>query len=174
MVENPGYDPLDDKHRQARREGIERMADVETSRRHLPPRDLNRILLVLTVICGLVMVTSTPIAVWSVVRLSQQQKALDRQQDSTTTSRKATSDVLCGKLNDVVGAAQDQTDTLNDLILASVRGSRALEDTYTQLGFPDYAHRLADAKRQTAQLAAKKPRAIDCGRLSDAITAASK
>lgn len=174
MVENPDYEPMDRAHRDARRASVDRMAAVEAAKRHRQPRDLTRLIVLLAVIVGLVTVTSTSIAVYSLVRLDAQQTQLADQQARTTANRRATSDVICDKLNDAVRAAQRNVDTLNGLIIASVKASRAFEDTYTRLGLPGYEQRLKDARRQTGDLARTKPHGIDCGQLAESITAAAR
>jgi hypothetical protein len=174
VVENPEYEPMDERHKRARSESVDRMADVRASKRYQRPRDLFGVLLALAVVCSIVMVGSTITAVWSLTRLHDQQEQLAAAQRSTTKSRKASSDTICAKLNATIDASRAQTDTLNGLILQSVRASRAFEDTYKRLGFPDYAQRLANAKRQTGALAAREPHTINCAELSRAITAAAR
>ncbi|WP_297775071.1 hypothetical protein [Mycobacterium sp.] len=165
---------MDDAHKQARQDSVDRLADVRGAKRVRQPRDLTRLLLLMAVVCSFVMVGATITAVWSLLELHDQQRQLRQQQRSTTVNRKATSDTICKALNANIKAARTQVDTLNGLILGSVRASRAFEDTYRRLGFPDYAHRLANAKQQAAKLAARKPHGISCEQLSSAITRAAR
>lgn len=170
----PEYDPMDDEHREGRRRSVDRMVDVETAKRHQQPRDVSLFLIVLAVLVGTVSVVSTTLAVWSFVGLQRQQNDLKNAATRQAVSRKATSDLICKKINGNVRASQAQVDTLNDLIMRSVKASRAFEKTYVSLGLPDYKHRLADAERQTARLASKKPHGIDCEQLADDIRRAAK
>lgn len=174
MVENPNYDPMDEDHRAFRRRAIDRVADVEGAKRHQQPRDLTRLIVVMAVLVGTVSAVSTAIAVYSLVRLDAQQAELVRQQHRTAINRKATSDLLCGKLNDSIHASQANTDTLGRLIIEGVKASRAFERTYTHLGLPDYPARLKMAHDQVRQLKATKPKGIDCAGLAASIKRAAQ
>lgn len=162
MVENPDYNPMDDEHRAARRQTVGRMSDVATAKRHQQPRDITRFIVLLAAVIGVLLVSSTSIAVYSLVRLDVQQGELLAQQKRSANSRQATSNLICAKINDAIHAAQRNTDTLGGLVIDSVKASHAFEYAYKQLGLPDYASRLKLAREQVAKLKATKPHGINC------------
>jgi hypothetical protein len=174
VVEDPDYTPLDEEHKKARRAATTRIADVQTAKRFRQPRDLNRLMILLSTVVGVIMIVATTIAVYSFVVVLRQQKDLKDEQEDSVVNRKTTSDAFCSKLNGTIRSSQAQVDTLNSLILQSVRASRAFEETYKSLGFPDYATRLKNAERQTDALARRKPHEIDCRALADSIQRAAR
>lgn len=174
MVENPDYNPMDDEHRAARRQTVDRMSDVATAKRHQQPRDITRFIVLLATVIGVLLVSSTSIAVYSLVRLNSQQGQILAQQKRSAASRQATSNLICAKINDAIHAAQRNTNTLGDLIMDGVKSSRPFENVYHQLGLPDYAARLKLAQQQVAKLKATKPDGINCPALLEDIRRAAR
>lgn len=69
---------------------------------------------------------------------------------------------LCNLLDAQATQINNQTDTINQILVASTKASRPLEASYQRFGFPPYADRLAATIRITQQLNAHKVAILDC------------
>lgn len=153
MVEQPKYEPRDES--------------PETQgygRRHRQPKDLTRLVLVLSCIVGVLCVSSVGIAVYSIVKLKAQA-------DNSTKSRQVTSEAFCDQLNTIVIASRANANFIADILVKSAQQSRSFEPVLKRLGIPipPYRDRLAAAEAQRHTLAQLKPKTVNCDGLAGRI-----
>lgn len=96
--------------------------------------------------------------------LRDQTTKLRHFQEQTQTTRKANSAAFCKSINNNAILLNRQTDYLKLIILSGAQQSKAFEPILRKLGFPSYARRLAQAKKQAAGLERRKVPLLDCAK----------
>lgn len=138
------------------------MSEPDNPRRHQPPRDLGRVVIVLAVILGALACVAIVVAVLALSRVAQQQKDM---QDS----RRALGSLTCGAINDNARAVNAQSRYLQRLIVSGTTASKPFEKVYRSLGLPPYKQRLSEARTYAHGLKKLDVPVLPCRALDDAV-----